>query len=101
MINMSNLEKSPNWDNVKDSQGFIEEGFPFNEGFPQRASAYGDSEYTLVFRDGTRLTGYPDYSRMYMAEGVEWKIKQPSSFRGLAQHVIAAWCENPEQSTDT
>lgn len=98
---MTDIEKSPNWDARKDSVGRIDEGFPFDEGFPRNAFNDSAKEYSLIFVDGTRLTGRPDYSRMYMSEGIEWEIKPPSEFRGLARHVIAAWCENqtpePEQ----
>ncbi len=95
---MTEIEKSQHWDDLKDSTGFIEEGFPFDEGFPKDTSPNNNKDYTLVFRDGTRLTGSPDYSSQYSTEGMAWRIHQPSEFSTLGRQVIAAWCENPTQN---
>lgn len=96
-MHMTELEKSPNWDAYKDSVGFIEEGFPFKEGFPKEASSCSRKLYTLIFRDGSRLLGAPDYSRQYRAEGTQWRIVE-GGFAWLDQHVVVAWCEvGPDQ----
>ena len=91
------LEQSPNWAILKDSEGFIEEGFPFNEGFPRGASPEGTTEYEIIFRTGERFRSIVDFSTQYRAEGLRWAIKQPSQTRSLNQFVVAAWCEVPNE----
>jgi hypothetical protein len=88
-------EQSPNWGVLKDSIGFIEEGFPFQEGFPKGASPTTMPEYVIIFRDGQRLRATVDFSTQNRAEGLNWRVKSHSEIGFLGQHAVAAWCEAP------
>jgi hypothetical protein len=84
------LQQSPNWDNLKDSEGFIEDGFPFREGFP-RVGPLDNAVFLIIFRTGERLQSRVDFSTQYRAEGLRWEVGPP--LNSLSQQVVAAWRE--------
>ncbi len=84
------LQQSPNWDNFKDRDDFIEEGFPFHEGFPSEGPR-DNTEFQVIFRSGKRLRARIDFSTQYKAEGLRWQVGPP--LNSLSEHVVAAWCE--------
>lgn len=75
---MSALEhmQSPGWDIVKDSEGFIEDGLPFGEGFLD-VGPLDETEFEVIYRRGDRLRGRVDFSTQYHAEGLRWEITGP------------------------
>lgn len=88
---MADLQQSTNWEIRKSFQGFLEDGFPFDEGFP---GFYRGKTFTLITRNGTRHTGATvDDSRQYMFEGVEWRTRSRSV---VSRGVVIAWCEEKE-----
>lgn len=83
------LEKSPNWDAVAGTSGFIADGFPFSEEFPSVAP--GDKTlFTIIHRSGDRYDAWVDFSRQYQCEGIEWRTVSPTAMT-LGQGVVAAW----------
>lgn len=93
------LEQSPHWDLFKASEGFIHEGYPFDEGFPGGASPLGITEYELIFRTGERLRASVDFSTQYRAEGLRWAVKQHGRRRSLERWPIVAWRQVPLEET--
>ena len=91
-----NKPQSTNWNTLKDSTGFIEEGFPFREGFPATGPS-DNTEFALIFRNGERLRARVDFSTQYRAEGLRWEITAPpdSELIGwrVGQQAVAAWSE--------
>ena len=87
------LEQSPNWEKHKNTQGFIEEGFPFHEGFPRniRRSSGELSLFTLITRDGERHVAEVDTSTQYRAEGLNWTTYPER--RVIYPHTVVAWNE--------
>lgn len=89
---MSELQKSPNWDNRKNVTGFVRDGYPFNEGWPQCGPS-DDKLFTVITRDGTRHTAYVDFTTQYRAEGLQWRKLNRES---ICKEVVVAWQEKKE-----
>ena len=86
-------QQSPNWEARNSHQGFMEDGFPFNEGFPR--FWYSNSErlqFTVITREGRRETAVVDASTQYRAEGLNW-LTWPDK-RIVTRHTVIAWQEH-------
>ena len=80
-------QQSPSWEKFQHSAGFIEAGFPFNEGFPL---SYVNVVYEIICRDGSRHNAQVDASNQYSADGLRWKTQAGESF---IPEVVVAWRE--------
>ncbi len=88
--------KSKNWDKFKNTTTFVQDGFPFDEGFPPLAMGRA---YHIVTRDGTHYLAEVDFSTQYRAEGKEWKTvsrrESDGSWRRCQRqvyaHVVLCW----------
>ena len=85
------LEKSPHWDEQVEREGFRRDGFPFDEGFPQRPVG---RVYEIIERDGIKSDAIVDLSRQYRNEGIEW---QTLGGRNIYRHVVVGWREKPQE----
>ena len=83
----NSVKQSPNWERFKDATGFIEEGFPFDEGIP---TANRGKQFEIIRRDGGRVIAKVDDSRQYRAEGCSWVTDKGES---VYTHVVVAWQE--------
>ena len=97
-MSMYQKQESPRWIEFNNySAGFIENGFPFNEGFPKTPYDIEHARFELLLRSGERCQAIVDYSRQYRAEGLEWlaltstKIFEPG--RNIGKQVVVAWKE--------
>jgi hypothetical protein len=83
--------QSPNWDKYKDwpSGAFINEGFPFDEGWPS-GGPYGNQDvmYEVITRDGVRHDAKVDYTTQYRSEGLQWRTNKGET---LYKEVVVAW----------
>lgn len=90
--NPQNKYQSPNWDKYQDlpKNTFVEEGFPFHEGWPPERGPSGrlNDKYELISRNGTRYIGLVDYSCQYRAEGIEWRTLEGEV---VDKGVVVAW----------
>lgn len=87
--NVSEPQKSPNWDSRQNISQFVEEGFPFDEGWPECGPG-DDKVFELVTRDGQRHDARVDFSTQYRAEGLQWRTL---SREVIYKHVVIAWRE--------
>jgi len=90
---MPELQKSPNWDSRQNITGFVSEGFPFNEGWPQ----CGPGEikvFEIITRDGQRQFAYIDFSTQYQTEGKKWCTLPSGEL--IDKQVVIAWRETKE-----
>jgi len=87
---MSEIQKSPNWDKRCDFQGFLREGFPFDEGWPKCGPGDGMT-FDLVLRDGEKCQAYVDFSTQHRAEGLQWRRLTGQS---VSRSVVIAWREH-------
>jgi hypothetical protein len=85
------LEQSINWDKYCESSRFIEEGFPFDEGFPKNCGPTDDKIYQLIARTGERYLAEVDFSTQYRAEGLNWKRLDRGT--NYDKGLIVAWRE--------
>lgn len=80
-------QQSKSWEQYADNTGFVERGYPFNEGFPD--GFYGDGKvYELRLRDGRHARATVDYSHQYRADGIKWDTGET-----LDRAVVLAWRE--------
>lgn len=81
---------SPHWEERKSFTGFMEDGFPFDEGFP--TSNFNPMyKYTLIIRNGRQIEdAIVDPSTQYRAEGLAWRSANNEHIPG---HIVIAWCE--------
>jgi hypothetical protein len=91
-------QASQHWKQYQDySGGFINEGFPFNEGFPKIAYDIPNAHFELVLRTGERCTAIVDYLMQYRAEGLEWltltATKNFAKETHLGNQLVVAWRE--------
>ncbi len=82
-------QKSPNWDNRKNITGFLREGYPFDEGWPQ-CGPTDDKVFELITRDGQRYDARVDFSTQYRAEGKQWRTLSGETIYKI---VVIAWRE--------
>jgi len=89
------VQKSAGWGRYCETEGFIEAGFPFNEGFP---SNHGGGTtcpviYDLILRSGERVQAFVDTSTQYRAEGLSWRKTDGTPAASVS--AVAAWktCE--------
>ena len=88
---MTDSAKSPAYDKFASHDGsFIEDGFPFQEGFPVSGRAC-----EILHRTGVWLPAKVDTSTQYTADGLRWSAGH--GFGRVSEYVIAAWRELPTE----
>lgn len=93
-------QQSPNWEGRKDHQGFMDEGFPFREGFPRliyKRFGWPYAEpllFTVITRDGGRETAVVDTTTESRNEGLTWRTWPDR--RVVAPHTVVAWQEQKD-----
>jgi hypothetical protein len=87
---MSELQKSINWDDRENIMGFLDDGFPFDEGWPQCGP--GETKFfDIITRNGQKHTAYIDFSTQYRAEGLNWFSLSIGSI--VSEFTVIAWRE--------
>ena len=90
-------EKSPNWDKIVQlletplQKGELIPGFPFKERYPKITPV--GRKYELILVTGERKIATVDYSREFMSEGLQWRVRP-----FCEECQVAAWKEYIEQS---
>jgi hypothetical protein len=87
---VSEPQKSPHWDERQHVTSFVEEGFPFDEGFPRCGPGDG-MVFDLITRDGQRHLAQVDFSTQYRAEGKKWYDVADGC--AIFRCVVLAWRE--------
>lgn len=85
-------QQSNNWESRKDKEGRKIEGYPFNEGFPS-GGPFGtiNKKYEIILANGLKYEATPEYSRQYVAEGIQWELID--SKRLIERDFVAGWRE--------
>lgn len=86
------LEKSSSWDCRCEQTGFFQDGFPFEEGYPERVDR--SSAYALITRNGERRIAH-----FYPGELMEGQSRWVPLDGGMqvGPQVVVAWREIAEQ----
>jgi hypothetical protein len=80
-------QESPRWGAVQNIARFVDEGYPFNEGFPVGHVLDGNL-YSLKLRDGSLVSARVNYSRQYRAEGLTWEQENGEP---VSRSIVMGW----------
>ena len=86
------MQQSRNWVARKHVRWFVNDGFPFDEGWP---TCTPTDEFKVILRDGEVCKARVDFSTQYRAEGKKWRTHDGRTF---GKQVVIAWCEHVSES---
>lgn len=109
-LKMSEKQKSPNWEKIEKQDEKLSlqdrvskalgdklyDGFPYGESFPKTPYYIETARFNLIvpttnWNGIQEVEAVVDYSRQYMAEGLEWKPTNKS--RNISSELVIAWYE--------